>query len=235
MTMLRVLHVDDEPDIREVVAFSLALDPELVTRGCSSGEEALTVAEDWTPYIILLDVMMPIMDGATTLELLRRNPQTAAIPVVFMTARAQSRELDMFRSLGAAGVIQKPFDPMTLAASVRAYTEPDRRLGAMRDRFLLRVDSDLVALAGHWSALEDGADRPLLLAKIRSIAHGLAGAGGIFGFNEISDAAANLEETIILEGDDSVAVKEMGSALERLLACVKRRGNPLNIPDRISE
>jgi len=236
MTMLRVLHVDDEPDIREVVAFSLALDPEFVTRGCASGEEALALAEDWTPYIILLDIMMPMMDGATTLERLRRNPQTAGIPVVFMTARAQSRELDMFRSLGAAGVIQKPFDPMTLAASVRAYIElPDRRLGAIRDRFLLRVDSDLIALAGHWSALEDGADRPPLLAKIRSIAHGLAGAGGIFGFNEISDAAANLEEAVILEGDDPVAVKEVGSALEHLLACVERRGSPLDILDRISE
>jgi two-component system OmpR family response regulator len=123
MTALRVLHVDDEPDIREVVEISLGLDPDLVTRSCSSGQEALTVAVDWPPDIILLDVMMPTMDGPTTLARLRDNPGTAGIPVVFMTARAQSREIDLFRSLGATGVIPKPFDPMTLAASVRSYAQ----------------------------------------------------------------------------------------------------------------
>ena len=121
MTAVRVLHVDDEPDIREVVGISLGFDPDFVMRSCSSGLEALTVAVDWPPDIILLDVMMPTMDGPTTLARLRNNPGTASIPVVFMTARAQSRELDFFRSLGAAGVIPKPFDPMTLAASVRSY------------------------------------------------------------------------------------------------------------------
>jgi CheY-like chemotaxis protein len=65
--------------------------------------------------------MMPVMDGPATLARLGDNARTAAIPVVFMTARAQTREIDLFRSLGAVGVIPKPFDPMTLAASVRAY------------------------------------------------------------------------------------------------------------------
>ena len=100
---------------------SLGLDPDFVTRSCGSGHEALAIAADWPPDIILLDVMMPVMDGPATLAQLRRNPQTAEIPVVFMTARAQTRELDLFRSLGAVGVIPKPFDPMTLAASVRSY------------------------------------------------------------------------------------------------------------------
>src|ERR1700710_2245642 len=88
------------------------------------------------PDIILLDVMMPVMDGAATLARLRANPVTAGIPVVFMTARAQSRELDLFRSLGAVGVIPKPFNPMTLAASVRAYIVPPAqdRLWGVRGR-----------------------------------------------------------------------------------------------------
>jgi len=121
MTALRVLHVDDEPDIREVVEISLGLDPDFETRSCGSGREALTVSAEWSPDLILLDVMMPVMDGPATLARLRDNTRTAAIPVVFMTARAQSREIDLFRSLGAVGVIPKPFDPMTLAASVRTY------------------------------------------------------------------------------------------------------------------
>lgn len=118
---LRVLHVDDDSDIREVVEISLGLDPEFVTRGCGSGQEALAVAADWPPDIILLDVMMPGMDGPATLARLRDNTRTAKIPIVFMTARAQTRELELFRSLGAVGSIPKPFDPMTLAASVRSY------------------------------------------------------------------------------------------------------------------
>ena len=78
-------------------------------------------AIDWEPDVILMDVMMPVMDGPETLSHLRENARTAKIPVVFMTARAQTREVEHFLSLGAAGVITKPFDPMTLAAAVRAY------------------------------------------------------------------------------------------------------------------
>jgi len=93
-----------------------------------------------------------------------------------MTARAQSHELDLFRSLGAVGVIAKPFDPMTLATSVRAQIGPtDFLLGAMRQRFLQRFDDDLVALAQRWSAVEDGSAVASSLAEIRNIAHGLAG------------------------------------------------------------
>jgi len=123
MNSFRALHIDDEPDIREIVAASLSLDPEIAVRGCDSGADGLAAAAKWRPDLILLDVMMPIMDGPTVLRRLRENPQTADIPVVFMTARAQTRELAHFRSLGAAGVISKPFDPMTLATLVRSYVQ----------------------------------------------------------------------------------------------------------------
>jgi CheY-like chemotaxis protein len=216
---LRVLHVDDEPDIREVVEASLGLDPDIVTRGCGSGDEALAVAVDWLPDIILLDVMMPVMDGPTTLARLRDNAQIGSIPVVFMTARAQSSELDRLRSLGAVGVISKPFDPMTLAATVRSYVEPaNDRLDILRSYFLQRVNDDAVTLAGHRSALKDKTGSPATLAGIRDIAHGLAGAGGIFGFSEMSDAAAILEEAVIV-GSDSV--EGIVCALDRLLVCIQ--------------
>jgi two-component system, OmpR family, response regulator len=119
--MTRILYVDDEPDIREVAAMSLELDPALEVRSCASGYEALDMAAEWKPALILLDVMMPGMDGPTTFGRLRERPTTAEIPVVFITARAQAREADGFLALGAAGVIPKPFDPLTLAATVRAY------------------------------------------------------------------------------------------------------------------
>jgi CheY-like chemotaxis protein len=123
---LRILHVDDEPDIRELVHMSLSLDVSLSVKSCCCGSDALSAAADWAPDIILMDVMMPTMDGPATLQHLRENGATARIPVVFMTARAQTRELAHFLSLGAAGVISKPFDPMTLAGAVRGYAPPAR-------------------------------------------------------------------------------------------------------------
>jgi CheY-like chemotaxis protein len=121
MTEIRILLVDDEPDIREVLDISLGLDREFITRGCASGADALVTAAEWSPSLILLDVMMPHMDGPTTLANLRKNPRTAHIPIVFLTARTQSGEVEQYLSLGAQGVLSKPFDPMTLAASVRSH------------------------------------------------------------------------------------------------------------------
>jgi CheY-like chemotaxis protein len=118
--------VDDEPDIREVVDVSLGLDREFKMRACASGADALVMAAEWSPTLILLDVMMPRMDGPATLANLRRNPRTAQIPVVFLTARTQTDEIAQYLSLGAQGVLSKPFNPMTLAASVRSYlTSPE--------------------------------------------------------------------------------------------------------------
>jgi CheY-like chemotaxis protein len=121
MTDIRILLVDDEPDIREVVDVSLGLDREFKMRACASGADALVMAAEWSPTLILLDVMMPLMDGPATLANLRKNPRTAHIPVVFLTARTQAEEIEQYISLGAQGVLSKPFDPMTLAASVRSY------------------------------------------------------------------------------------------------------------------
>jgi len=121
MTDIRILLVDDEPDIREVVDVSLGLDPQFRTRACASGADALVMAARWSPSLILLDVMMPLMDGPTTLANLRKNPGTAHIPVLFLTARTQSAEIEQFISLGVQGVLSKPFDPMTLAALVRGH------------------------------------------------------------------------------------------------------------------
>jgi CheY-like chemotaxis protein len=119
MNPIRILHVDDEPDIRDIVDMSLNLNPDFRVRACGSGAEAIQAATEWSPDVILLDVMMPRMDGPTTLAKLRKNPRTCEIPVLFMTARVQTREVEQFIALGAQGVISKPFDPMTLAGEVR--------------------------------------------------------------------------------------------------------------------
>ena len=123
MNTIRILHVDNEPDIRELVELSLSLNSDFEVRSCASGDEAIAAAAEWSPLLILLDVMMPRMDDPTTLSHLRKNPRTSAVPVFFMTARAQPREVEQFIALGAQGVISKPFDPMTLAFTVRNHLE----------------------------------------------------------------------------------------------------------------
>jgi CheY-like chemotaxis protein len=125
MTTLRVLSVDDEPHCREVIALSLAFDPGLCVRSCASASEAIITTSDWLPDVILSDVMMPAMDGPMMLTRLRSHPRTAKIPIVFITVRTQVADRLRFRSLGAIGVIGKPFEPLTLAALVRSYLRTD--------------------------------------------------------------------------------------------------------------
>ncbi|WP_417407964.1 response regulator [Hoeflea sp.] len=117
---INLLYVDDEDDIREIAVMALELDSDIRVKSCSSGSEALETVEDWVPDLILLDAMMPGIDGPETLLRLRENPATAAIPVVFITARSQPEDIERFTNLGALGVISKPFDPMTLPEQVRA-------------------------------------------------------------------------------------------------------------------
>ena len=105
MINLYLLLVDDESDIRQTVAASLSLDPFFILRDCASGAETLAAAVAWRPDLILLDVMMTDMDGPTVLGRLRADRRTAPIPVVFFTARAEGREHQRLRALGAAGVI----------------------------------------------------------------------------------------------------------------------------------
>jgi len=117
---LKVLYVDDEADIRNIVEFALEDEPDIVISICASGQEALSLVDELQPDLVLLDVMMPAMDGPTTLQRLRERPMHQKTPVAFVTAKVQPNEVAFFQSLGAVGVIAKPFDPMTLADQVRA-------------------------------------------------------------------------------------------------------------------
>ena len=117
--MTRILYVEDEPDIQMVARLALETLGGFTVEVCSSGNEAIERAPAFQPQFILLDVMMPGMDGPSTLKALRGLPQTAAIPVVFMTAKVQPGEVAHYLELGAVDVIAKPFDPMTLGNKVQ--------------------------------------------------------------------------------------------------------------------
>ncbi len=116
--MQRILFIEDEKDIQEVAQLALELIGGYTVEVCSSGAEALDRVVAFAPDLILLDVMMPDMDGPSTLEALRKIPETASTPIIFMTAKSQAREIQRFKKLSTLEVITKPFDPMALSDQV---------------------------------------------------------------------------------------------------------------------
>lgn len=120
---MKVLVIDDEEDVRFIARRALASVGKMTVIEATNGREGLALAEREQPDFILLDMMMPGMDGAATFRALRDNDATRAIPVVFLTAKAMVSEVERLRKLGAKGVLLKPFDPMALATDVRAILE----------------------------------------------------------------------------------------------------------------
>lgn len=118
MTTKRILIIDDEEDIREVTQVCLEITGEWEVLTASSGSEGLVKAAVEQPDAILLDVMMPDMDGLTTFQKLQANPATQNIPVILLTAQAQSAEQRKFTQLEVAAVITKPYDPLCLVEQV---------------------------------------------------------------------------------------------------------------------
>jgi two-component system OmpR family response regulator len=111
---MKVLIIDDEDDIRRIAVLSLSRVGKMEVVDASGGQEGVKKAASERPDVILLDVMMPGLDGPATLSALRSNPATAEIPVVFLTAKAMASEIERLMGLGARGVLTKPFDPMSL-------------------------------------------------------------------------------------------------------------------------
>lgn len=117
--LTRILYVEDEPDIRVVAQMALEAVGGFTVIACASGQEALNAAPGAGADLLLLDVMMPGMDGPSTLKGLRALPATANTPVIFMTAKVQAAEVAVYKGLGALEVIPKPFDPMELSTQIQ--------------------------------------------------------------------------------------------------------------------
>ena len=116
--MTKILHVDDDADIREITRISLEVVGPFTLMQCSSGFEALEQGPQFLPDIILMDVMMPELGGVDTCARMKDIPNLANVPVIFMTAKAQTREMQSLMDTGAIGVITKPFDPMSLPTQI---------------------------------------------------------------------------------------------------------------------
>ena len=120
---MKVLIIDDDADIRLIAGLSLGRVGGMDVIDAASGVEGVRKAQEEKPDVILLDMMMPAMDGLETLAALRSQPATAMTPVIFLTAKAVGAEVERMRALGAAGVLIKPFDPRTLSGDVRALLQ----------------------------------------------------------------------------------------------------------------
>lgn len=119
-SLTKILYAEDEPDIQSIAQMALEMMGGYTLEVCNNGQEALEKAEAFSPDLILLDVMMPFMDGPTALSEMRKIPALANTPVIFMTAKVQPQEIEEYKALGAIDVISKPFDPMTLPETVKA-------------------------------------------------------------------------------------------------------------------
>jgi two-component system, OmpR family, response regulator len=122
-TLQRILYVEDDPDIQQIAVMVLESLAGFIVAACSSGNEAIEKAVAFNPDLMLLDVMMPGIDGPETLRELRKFPELVNRPAVFMTAKVQPQEVQEYLAMGAVAVIPKPFDPMTLADELRSIWE----------------------------------------------------------------------------------------------------------------
>lgn len=119
----KILYAEDETDVQTIVEVSIWSTSSYQIKICDNGKLLLDCVEEYEPDLILLDVMMPEMDGVTTLQNLQANEKTKDIPVIFITAKAQNHEIKLFNESGVIGVITKPFDPMTLGATITELWE----------------------------------------------------------------------------------------------------------------
>lgn len=219
----RILYIEDEADIRRVAKIALEALGGLTVIACASGEEAIAMAVEANPDLILLDVMMPHLDGPSTLRRLRELPSIAHVPVVFVTAKVQPEEIEFLKSLGALDVIGKPFDAVTLAEALRAiwqraYSTEQGSVSSVQDtRSETPTSTDASAEAKFVARLvqlqrQFESELPLRLQELRRDwslltvqwnlkslealhinAHNLAGSGATFGYEGVTQIARNFD------------------------------------------
>jgi CheY-like chemotaxis protein len=198
-SLKRILLVEDDPDIQEVTMLLLSHIEKFEVRACGSANEGLEAARAFDPDLILLDVMMPGLDGQGAFAAFREMRETANTPVIFMTARVRPGEILEYRQLGSLGVIPKPFDPDTLAATIQgmwnrhqdASANSARRedLAALRTLYAAELPERLVLIEGAAASLREHGWNKDVAASLYEMTHRLAGSAAIYGFPAVSTAA----------------------------------------------
>jgi two-component system, OmpR family, response regulator len=201
-SLRRILLLEDDPDIQEVTTVLLSGIESFEVQAYGTAVEGLAAAPAFDPDLILLDVMMPGLDGQGAFMAFRQMPATAATPVIFMTACVEPRNILEYRSLGSLGVIPKPFDPDTLAQTIQgmwdryqnARLKEARRedLANLRRMYAADLPERLRAIEAAADSLRDNGWDGQVAASLYDMVHRLAGSAAIYGFPAVSEAAMRI-------------------------------------------
>ena len=241
----RILLVDDDPDVAALVSLSLGRFPGCAVEVCLSSLEAVDRARSFQPHLVLLDVMMPVMDGPATLLALRADPATAAIPVIFISAGVDRNDAPRCEGLGVAGIIPKPFDPVLLPSTLAEICRGERvkpafpkALAGVGGEYLADLREKVDAMTALAAGLVASGWRQAPARSLLETAHRIAGSSGLYGMADLSRAAAILEAHLkrALEGPrwppsrppDDVAT--LVKALARHLPRSRRARRPRQVP-----
>jgi two-component system, OmpR family, response regulator len=204
-SLVRILAIDDDPDVLEAATLALGKVGGYVVQTCLSGNEAVRQCASFRPDLVLLDVMMPGMDGFATLKALRELETTRDTPVVFMTALAQRHEIAHYRSLGCQGVILKPVDLFALPEMLQRMwshqpcpvaEQHQREFDALRLEYMRALKQKLVAMRDTAASLAaQGWDRPPLEMLYQQV-HRMAGTSGLYKLPALSRSAGALEDIL---------------------------------------
>ncbi len=207
-----VLYVDDDPQICVVVQTTLCLLAGMDVHTACSGEVAIDLAYEKRPDLIVLDLMMPGLDGPATYQRIRGSPLIADTPIIFMTAKLMPAEVAHFLGMGAIGVIGKPFDPLRIGDELNALWNKACATPALSDRpgAQAKVPDRVDALAESFLARTTGdverlrvlvkcprSDSRMELKEIERISHSIHGAGAMFGFPDVSTSGGAIEQLAV--------------------------------------
>ena len=217
----RILYVEGDRDLRELAQRSLAIDPTFTVESCERPDEALARATAAPPDLILCDAAMPEFEEPALLARFADGSRAANIPIVFTTAHRQPRELERLKSLGAVGVIEKPFDPATFAASVRRHLR-FIKLADLREGFGQRLRDDAKRLTQLRDVFARDAQSAVALEQMQTCAHKLAGTAGVFEFADVSHAAAALEDAVIARRRGAAGGEAIEHDLDALIRIIEK-------------
>jgi CheY-like chemotaxis protein len=237
-----VLGADDDPDVCAVVRASLRLTGSIDVRMTGSGQHLIELALERPPDLVLLDVMMPELDGAATLRRMRENPRLREIPAIFLTARVMPVDLRQVLPLGALGLIAKPFDPLKLVdqimglwnrvqmADAGGNSPPPAQVHVegLAARLLRRAAADVVVLRERIDQACRG--DAAALKEVEQIGHKMHGSAAMLGFHRVSaigEAIEHLAAGVIADAEahgpiaESALVQQISACIEQLAAAVE--------------